>query len=380
MQIYVDSRVVAAKCCIGENRRPSMENLLRGPTDPPIPAQGKTSVLAARNRRVRGKNEDSHVTWRWLRHLGRWAAWRAPPEPQSATRRPVVNWRTRGLGVAFFAALIASVAHAEPRPWLVWQSTTRRRAPLRLRYAALSRSTRHARSRHGGAGIRQLPHLATEVYLSDVADARFFEAMQFDDGRRLEPLLGTDGYARLKLALGDTAPADDVLARTKPWAALLRIAAPQPPVDGATLDRELVTTARVRHMTILGLEWLDEQIAALDAIPLDTQVAVLRHAIDDRAGVAAQIEPTIQAWLKRDLAALSRINLAEEAGDPELARHYALLTRHIVDNRTVVMAHRLFLPLRAGKVFVAVGALHLYGERGLLALLRQQGYQVRRIY
>jgi hypothetical protein len=60
--------------------------------------------------------------------------------------------------------------------------------------------------------------------------------MQFEDGRRLEPLLGADGYARLKLALGDTAPAEDVLARTKPWAALLRVAVPQPAVEGMTLD------------------------------------------------------------------------------------------------------------------------------------------------
>jgi uncharacterized protein len=67
-------------------------------------------------------------------------------------------------------------------------------------------------------------------------------------------------------------------------------------------------------MSILGLEWLDKQIAALDDI-----------------------------------------------------------------NRNVVMAHRLFVPLRTDRVFVAIGALHLYGEQGLLALLRQQGYQVRRV-
>jgi uncharacterized protein YbaP (TraB family) len=51
-----------------------------------------------------------------------------------------------------------------------------------------------------------------------------------------------------------------------------------------------------------------------------------------------------------------------------------------VENRSVQMAHRLFLPLRRGRVFVAVGALHLYGKRGLLALLREQGYAVRRVY
>jgi uncharacterized protein YbaP (TraB family) len=44
------------------------------------------------------------------------------------------------------------------------------------------------------------------------------------------------------------------------------------------------------------------------------------------------------------------------------------------------MAHRLFIPLREGRLFVAVGALHLYGPKGMLALLREQGYRVTRIY
>lgn len=59
---------------------------------------------------------------------------------------------------------------------------------------------------------------------------------------------------------------------------------------------------------------------------------------------------------------------------------FAELVRHLVEDRSVQMAHRLFLPLRGGRVFVAVGALHLYGDRSLLALLRAQGYRVRRVH
>jgi uncharacterized protein YbaP (TraB family) len=44
------------------------------------------------------------------------------------------------------------------------------------------------------------------------------------------------------------------------------------------------------------------------------------------------------------------------------------------------MAHRLFIPLRDGRLFVAVGALHLFGSNGLLSLLHAQGYRVRRLY
>ena len=65
---------------------------------------------------------------------------------------------------------------------------------------------------------------------------------------------------------------------------------------------------------------------------------------------------------------------------PEMAAHYRVLARHIVDNRSTVMAHRLFLPLRQGRAFVAVGASHLYGETGVLRLLQKQGYRVTPVY
>jgi uncharacterized protein YbaP (TraB family) len=113
---------------------------------------------------------------------------------------------------------------------------------------------------------------------------------------------------------------------------------------------------------------------------MDSQVALLRHALAQRDYFVSRLEPTIQAWLRRDLAGLWRVS--EDIGRrfPDMAAHYALLTKRVVTDRSVVMAHRLFVPLRRGRSFVAVGALHLYGRKGLLRLLQEQGYTVKRVY
>ncbi len=44
------------------------------------------------------------------------------------------------------------------------------------------------------------------------------------------------------------------------------------------------------------------------------------------------------------------------------------------------MAERLAPLLAQGSVFVAFGALHLYGERGVPSLLVQRGFSVKLVY
>jgi uncharacterized protein YbaP (TraB family) len=44
------------------------------------------------------------------------------------------------------------------------------------------------------------------------------------------------------------------------------------------------------------------------------------------------------------------------------------------------MADRLEPHLAGGDAFVAVGALHLPGQRGLLGLLEERGYSVESVY
>ena len=91
---------------------------------------------------------------------------------------------------------------------------------------------------------------------------------------------------------------------------------------------------------------------------------------------AIRAAPGAGETLDRDLAQRALLNAAPGRLHQEIAPHFAELTRHPVENRTAQMAHRLFLPLRALRAFVTVGAVRLHGERGLLALLRDQGYRV----
>ncbi len=228
--------------------------------------------------------------------------------------------------------------------------------------------------------LAQAKSYAMEIQFNPAVEARFFEAAQFDDGRRLEPLIGAEAYAQVQTNLRLREVPQEIIARLKPWAALANLTVTPEDYDRFTLDQKLYALARARRLRTFGLESIEEQIAVFDGIPLDTQVALLKHGLAEREYFVGLIEPTIQAWLKRDLAALRALQGRTATRFPQMAEHYRALTRHIVDNRSVVMAHRLFMPLREGSVFVAIGVDHLYGEKGVLRLLQKQGYRVTRVY
>ncbi|MEP7085667.1 MAG: TraB/GumN family protein, partial [Betaproteobacteria bacterium] len=214
----------------------------------------------------------------------------------------------------------------------------------------------------------------------EAADAATSEFEQLENNARLEPLLGATAFAAVRARLRQQGVTEPVIERLKPWAAMLKLSRMAPQVEQATLDDRLFVAARVRRLQILPLELLEEQISAFDTVPLATQIALLNHVLENRAALAANVEPTIAAWLDGDLAALARISERSAEQYPQLREHYDQLARHLIVDRTALMHHRLFMPLRKGRVFVAIGALHLYGENGLLALLSADGYRLQKLW
>jgi len=219
--------------------------------------------------------------------------------------------------------------------------------------------------------------LAVEMVPEGV-DARAAELELLDSGATLASLLDPADFAVLEASLHDQGMAGDRIARLKPWAAMMKLSrtAASAAAAPSSLDTELYIEASRRGMKILPLELLEEQIAAFDAIPLPSQVALLAHAIRHRPALAATVEPTIRTWQRGEFRKLEGVVGTAFDPYPGMGEHRSQLMKNIIDNRTVLMHHRLFSPLRSGRVFVAIGAMHLPGPRGLLAALRADGYLI----
>ena len=208
---------------------------------------------------------------------------------------------------------------------------------------------------------------------------RFTEAALFTDRQTLEEKIGAEDFARVLEQLAPTGLERDVIGRLKPWGALINLQ--HSPADAPeSLDARLVGQARGRRLAVFQMEGVEEQIFAFDECPMDTQVALLKHALSHREELMALEDETIRAYLARDLAAIWRLREGFITRYPEVAAHQAVITKRLLYDRSVVMAYRMQRELRRGAAFVAVGALHLHGERGVLALLQEDGYRATRVY
>jgi uncharacterized protein len=222
------------------------------------------------------------------------------------------------------------------------------------------------------------------LMLEYVADGygreRFLEAGMYLDRRTLEEEIGREDFERAWESLRPAGLSREFVNKMKPWGVLLNLRSSWQPAASATPDAQLLALARARRMPVSQIEETEEQVFTFDELPMASQVALLRHGLARREELAALAERTLEAYLARDLEAIWRAQEDFARRHPEIAAHHAALVKRVVLDRSVVMAFRMQRELRRGRAFVALGALHLYGERGVLALLGEDGYAAARLY
>jgi hypothetical protein len=85
----------------------------------------------------------------------------------------------------------------------------------------------------------------------------------------------------------------------------------------------------------------------------------------------------LDAYLDRDLEGLVLLQQQYMYADSDIDDRFML---ELVDKRNLRMVRRMQDVLAQGNAFIAIGALHLPGENGVLHLLEQQGFTVTPVY
>ena len=197
------------------------------------------------------------------------------------------------------------------------------------------------------------------------------EFMQYQDGTTLESRVGPERFSRLQLALSEYQVPADWIVRMKVWAVMMTLSVP-PPETGFFMDFSLSLRAAGAGLKVVGLETLEQQLSFLEDMPVVAQLELLDQALRDYGRVRELHNQMVDGYLAGDLQVLK--TEAEKQMDQLTPEAKAYFIEQGVDARNHRMLESLLPLLAESPVFVAVGALHLPGDQGLVSLLRENGY------
>jgi uncharacterized protein YbaP (TraB family) len=205
--------------------------------------------------------------------------------------------------------------------------------------------------------------------------------VMFTDGRRLDGLLSQPEYEAVKKVISRSGMPSDLAALFKPWIVTMIMSVSDCERTSVqkgerVLDMKLAELGKSRGMQVVGLETIPEQLEALASVPEKQQLDMLRASLKFADRTNDLMETLVQLYLTRKISAALpfQIAIAKQVGIGDDA--FAGFQEKLLIDRNAKMRTTAEPLLADGGVFIAVGALHLPGKQGLVALLREAGYTV----
>jgi uncharacterized protein len=210
--------------------------------------------------------------------------------------------------------------------------------------------------------------------LAPASQMAFLSKGMLGSDQSLEKLISPSTLALVNKALLDLGPAGEMLKRFKPW--LLAMTLEQLEMQKAGydaslgLDKHFYDRAQENSKSVQGLETAEYQISRFEGMTMEQQDHLLAETLKQMETEKASITKLLDAWKAGDAPTVEKIVLADVKSDPALYQ------------RLLVERNRNWLPkidelfARKGRALVVVGAAHLVGPDGLLAMLKSKGYTV----
>src|ERR1700722_1753965 len=226
-------------------------------------------------------------------------------------------------------------------------------------------------------GLKNVISSCDEIYFEiDLSDMKAMlnslKYLRMNDETKLSDLLNADDYSKVKSYFTKHASMlpFGMLERFKPLLISSMIEEQNlgcKTTDG--MEMEIMKNANTINKKINGLETVEFQAQLFDSIPYKRQARDLVSYIDSIDQYSKSMDTLMKVYKEQDL---NKIDELTRTGDITISDYIDLLLNG--RNRNWVKQMDTLMPAKS--LLFAVGAAHLPGENGVIALLRKNGYTV----
>lgn len=207
-----------------------------------------------------------------------------------------------------------------------------------------------------------------------------------------EPALAQDlspeDWRALAAAMEARGVPSPIAARLRPWYVSMLLAVPPCAMDRlgtemSGLDQRLIAGARSAGTPVAALEPFDTILRVFGSFTPEEQVRMLRAAIVASDEAEDMLTTMTESYFReehRQIWEFSRRAALADAGEDRATfeADFALMEQVLITERNRAWLDRITAEAEGRHIVVAVGAGHLAGEDGILALLQAAGFTLDR--
>ena len=219
--------------------------------------------------------------------------------------------------------------------------------------------------------------IACEVDAKDLSrsSAALFRSGQYPKGDSLKNHVDPRTYAYLRRLFALMKIPEEKFSRYRPWLLVLLLDSParQGLSEDLGVDEYVMRRARANSKAVFGLESSREHSQIFSGLNDRQSEALLLLTFIPQEHAGQEYTRTMNAWRRGDADALTRMT-------DDSFRDFPSFGDRLLDGRNRTWIPKIEGYLRSGETyFVVVGAAHIGGPNGLLALLRGRGYQIEQL-
>lgn len=207
------------------------------------------------------------------------------------------------------------------------------------------------------------------------------ELMMFTGPETLSSVIPEEDRALVAKGLSERGVPLATVEKMKPWIIAALVALPacelsRKAQQALVLDAKLAADAQASGKALEGLETAESQLEAMASLPMELHIEGLVETLKLGDRIDDVMETMIQLYLAGETGLFWPFFGAVLPGGDDGESGYAEFQEVMVSTRNRGMYEGALPLIEAGGAFVAVGALHLPGEDGLISLFREGGFKV----